>query len=313
MSEPTQPPPDRSRDATVDEAQPYIDRIDRLTEAGRVNWFALMAYLVFAFITVLGVQDVDFFDPSRQTQLPLVNVSIPTEAFFTFAPVLGVALYVYLHLYVRKATGALCNAPARIAHPNGNDPTPLEEYLKPWLLNDMVLRWRKVGAVAPRPLDGLATATVIALIWVAGPFVLFGMWVRSWPAHNEIMTSLTGACLALALYAGHVSWVRMTRDLAGRPMVFTRWDLSRLTLIAALAGGILWLGWTKTESGIQWDQRPEQTASMTGALTVFVRTLPNLLEPNWWTALTPARLAEVQFAALPPGEADPTAARHRFR
>jgi hypothetical protein len=80
-----------------------IERIDALTAAGRTNWFGLVAYPIFAFITVLGVTDADFFIPSRQTQLPLVNVEIPTKSFFYFAPILATALYAYLHLHIRKA------------------------------------------------------------------------------------------------------------------------------------------------------------------------------------------------------------------
>ncbi|MBU3029789.1 pentapeptide repeat-containing protein [Paracoccus marinaquae] len=96
------------------EGPPQIDpvaRIDALTATGRANWFALLAYLAFALITTLGVEDVDFFVDSRQTQLSLVNVSIPTFSFFVFAPILGAALYAYLHLHIRKVTEPLAEAP----------------------------------------------------------------------------------------------------------------------------------------------------------------------------------------------------------
>ena len=91
-----------------------IERIATLTAAGRTNWLALLAYLSFAFVTVLGVEDADFFIPSRQTQLPLIGVSIPTFSFFAFAPLLGAALYVYLHLHLRKVAEALTRPGARL-------------------------------------------------------------------------------------------------------------------------------------------------------------------------------------------------------
>ena len=37
----------------------------------------MLGYFAFVFVTLLGVEDADFFVPSRQTQLPLVNVKIP--------------------------------------------------------------------------------------------------------------------------------------------------------------------------------------------------------------------------------------------
>jgi uncharacterized protein YjbI with pentapeptide repeats len=293
---------------TTDDAAHQIARIDRLTDAGRVNWFGLMAYLVFVFITMLGVEDADFFIPSRQTQLPLVNVAIPTDAFFVFAPILGAALYVYLHLTVRKATAALAAAPALV------DGTPLERHLKPWLLNDLVLRWRGDGAIDPRPLNVFTFTTVVLLIWVAGPVVLLGMWVRTWPAHDLYMTSIAGLCFALVLYVGHVSWVRLRRDLRGISAIYVpRTDIPRYAILVLLTGGMLWLGHIKTESGAPWGTPGRAAPNMIGNVTGFFASLSNLADSAWWGALTPAVLADVQFSVLPPDQADPVAARQRYR
>ena len=40
-------------------------------------------------IALLAVEDADFFIPERQTELPLIGVSIPTALFFAIAPGLG--------------------------------------------------------------------------------------------------------------------------------------------------------------------------------------------------------------------------------
>lgn len=291
----------------------FIARINALTSAGRTNWFGLLAYLVFAFITVLGVEDADFFIPERQTKLPIVGIEIPTEAFFFFAPILGAALYIYLHLYVRKVTAALCMAPARIKGDGPAVSTPLERHITPWLLNDFVLRRRGDGAIDRRPLDGLASATAVALVWLAGPFVMAAMWIRSWPAHNEAITTLAGLCLAICLYTGWTSYIRLHRDLSGTREVTMFSDLVSDFMILFVAMGLLNLGWVKTESGVPYTRVGKQSASLTGSVSVFFSTIPNLLDPNWWGALTPARLAEVQFSALPPNQADLTAARAAFR
>lgn len=129
-----------------------IARIDALTATGRANWLALLAYLAFVLVTTLGVEDIDFFVDSRQTQLPLVNVSIPTFSFFVFAPILGAALYAYLHLHIRKVTEALAEAPP--------GPPRLEERIRPWLLNDFVLRQR---CVQPRPLASNLSGRTLVL------------------------------------------------------------------------------------------------------------------------------------------------------
>ena len=206
-----------------------IARIDALTAAGRANWFALLAYLAFVTVTTLGVEDVDFFIDSRQTDLPLVGVSIPTFSFFVFAPILGAALYAYLHLHVRKVSEALAETPT--------SSPPLEERIKPWLLNDYILRLRTDLAIRRRPLDGLARATTLLLVWWAGPIVLVLMWTRSWVAHELWLSVLIAICLIVAIYAGVLSWWKMRADLGGHAP--RAWLAS--ILVIALCMPIVWL------------------------------------------------------------------------
>src|SRR5688572_15149934 len=97
--------------ALPDPTEAQIARIDALTATGRTNWFALLAYLAFVLVTTLGVEDVDFFVDTRPTDLPLVGVAIPTFSFFVFAPILGAALYIFLHLHIRKVSEALAEPP----------------------------------------------------------------------------------------------------------------------------------------------------------------------------------------------------------
>ena len=189
----------------------------------------MLAYLGFALVTTLGVEDIDFFVDSRQTELPLIGVSIPTFSFFVFAPVLGAALYAYLHLHIRKVTEALTEPPP--GHP------PLEERIKPWLLNDFVLRQRRDSAIRPRPLDRLASLTTLLLVWCSGPIVLGLMWQRTWPAHVLWLSLLCAACLMTAAYAGSLSWTKMRADVGHRT---TRSTVTTLCVLMACAP-VVWL------------------------------------------------------------------------
>ena len=122
-----------------------IERINQVSAMARTSWIALLGYLAFIGVTLLGVEDADFFVPSRQTQLPLVNVSIPTASFFIFAPILAAALYIYLHIILLKLWDAIADANTpRI------DGHPLGDHLNPWLVNDWALT-RKAAALHPRP------------------------------------------------------------------------------------------------------------------------------------------------------------------
>ncbi|WP_392664727.1 pentapeptide repeat-containing protein [Amaricoccus sp. B4] len=221
-------------------SDPQIERINEISQLARTAWFSLLGYLVFVGITLLGVEDADFFVPSRQTQLPLVNVSIPTASFFVTAPVLGAALYVYLHLFLIKLWEAHAEAGSRAEDPLHN-----------WLVNDFALRLRRDPKVLRRPLGWLTGFTTRALVWLAGPIVLTYAWWRSMPAHNEWLTLLIALCLGLSLLAGFTSWwtawERLRQRRLDRSSPWRRWW--RPPLAAGVGALLLGTSWLRTEGG----------------------------------------------------------------
>ena len=137
---------------------PQIARINQISLMTRTTWFGLLAYLAFVGVTLLGVQDADFFVPSRQTTLPLVNVDIPTRSFFLVAPVIGLALYTYLHLQLLKLWEVL--APP-LGPRIGRD--RLGDLIYPWLISDFGLWLRGDGAARDRPLTWVALTVTVML------------------------------------------------------------------------------------------------------------------------------------------------------
>lgn len=218
----------RTRHQNNPSVEDQIAHINELTKVGRANWLGLLAYLSFSFITLLGVVDADFFIPERQTNLPIINVSIPTFSFFIFSPLLGSALYVYLHLHLRKVSEALTRPAAKI---NGQ---PLERYCSSWLMTDFILRQRRDFSSTSRHMDWLASITTVSLIWLAGPTVLFWFWVRSFPVHEPLFSAFVGACLSISVYAGFSSWTKMKADLRGRQNGTFKIAFKNITLIVSL-------------------------------------------------------------------------------
>jgi hypothetical protein len=267
------------------------DRINELTSVGRANWLGLLAYLAFAAITLLGVEDADFFIDTRQTTLPLVGVSIPTFSFFIFAPVLGAALYVYLHLHIRKLAGALAEPEPQI------DGAPLEAHLKSWLLTDLILRKRRDGAYTSRRLDGLAEVTTLLLVWLAGPYVLFHFWWRSWPAHAEWLSTGLLICALIAVYAGINSWLSLTDALRGRRRYFGEKATALGLCLACLPLALF--TWVKTEIGTVRNLGPNAE--------------PGEEEIHFWTSLAPIDLTGLVASTLPPDQLDYLDARRQFR
>ncbi|TMU14875.1 pentapeptide repeat-containing protein [Halomonas sp. ATBC28] len=180
--------------------QQKIARINELSVLARNTCLALLAYLGYVGITLLAVQDADFFVPARQTELPLVGIAIPTFSFFVFAPPLGAALYIYQHIHLIKLFDTLAVAPARI------DGEALGDRIHPWLVNNLFLTIRAGGSASDRPLNILSNFSSLLLVWITPPMVLAGFWWRSMSAHDERLTLFLALSLLIASYAGLSSW-----------------------------------------------------------------------------------------------------------
>ncbi|MEM9784439.1 MAG: pentapeptide repeat-containing protein [Pseudomonadota bacterium] len=324
------PPPEPNGDAEA------ITRIDDLSKLARTTWFGLLAYLAFVGITLLGVEDADFFVPSRQTQLPLVNVAIPTASFFWFAPILGVALYAYLHLQLVKLWDALAKAPAEVGG------GPLRERVYPWLINSLALSFRADVAPSGRPLNWLSGLVTRLLVWVAAPAVLFGFWWRSMPAHEEWLTLFIALCLLLALYVGFTNWWQMLNRMRGRDRSpWSGWFWLKRPLGVMALALVIAVSWLRTEAGLQHTATRFAAFIDTALGTTVSRdfdaqiaALPTLdtftygeghwligrwleddlvFTENTWTPLSPTDLRAEDLTSKPADLRDFETARSRFR
>ncbi len=222
-----------------------LKQIEEISKNARTTWFSLIAALLFCGVTLLDVQDRDFFEYGAATKLPLIGVEVPVVGFFLSAPVLVLALYVYLHIYLAKLWRTL-SLPLRVKGER------LDDRVYPWLISDAALRLRPD---APKRDFGWLTAVVSwALGWAFAPFILGMFWVRSWPYHHEGLTLFLGLLLTISVWM----WVRSRRRMRdwmchnNEPPAdwrdFLRW-LTPLPMAAfALVVGIL--SWETTEGNL---------------------------------------------------------------
>lgn len=180
-----------------------IARINALTSNARNTWFALLSALLFVGVTLMGVEHIDFYGVDRATQLPLINVSVPTPLFFYAAPLLTAAIYGYFHLYLIRLWDALGSAPARV---NGDR---LGDAIAPWLVTDAALHlrgWlRQDECTRPRAFEWASMLLNILLAWVFGIVILVGLWWQSMPARDLFMNSVAGASMIAVATAGAAS------------------------------------------------------------------------------------------------------------
>ncbi|MFM2355493.1 MAG: hypothetical protein RLZZ528_1229, partial [Pseudomonadota bacterium] len=233
-------------------------RISELVKDARANWYGLLGYLAFVGIALLPVEHADFFIEERQTQLPLIDISVPTALFFAIAPGLGAMLYINLHLYLMKLWRDLARAEPKV----GDD--YLSDRISPWLVADFALKMRKDGALRPGPLRTLSFIVTLILVYVAAPAVIAAFWWRSMPKHDEVLTCLfIGVPLFFSIYAGVSSYLRLRQLLDRRgdgriwpPVLTASW----LMLFVAIAT----VGWFRSE----------------GTLEAYVRWEPQLERPE---------------------------------
>lgn len=290
------------------DAAAQVARINNLIALARTSWFGLLSYLAFVGVTLIGVEDADFFISERQTDLPLVGVSIPTVLFFYIAPTIGAALYAYFHLHLLKLYEALGSA--------DRTDVPLSDRTTPWLVADFALAWRP-GELSKRPMRWLAFATTMLLAYIAGPLVLAAFWYRSMPYHEELLTVVfCGVPLMVAFFAGRRSWSYMIAQFRPNqrrlPIVQGAIDVvgagARVLVVA--------LGWLATEGTFEHYVRhfnlfdDSLHAMPSGSNAAHTRWWG---DPRWDMFLYPANLAGVNFVDAPEDWRDHDAARAEFR
>lgn len=229
-----------------------IDRINALTTNARNTWLVLLATLVFVGITLMDVDHIDFYGVDRATDLPLVNVSVPTRFFFYAAPVLIAAIYGYFHLYLIRLWDALS-----VARP-GYGSRPLGDLVSPWLVTDAALHLRANlrgdKCATPRVLEGGAMLLNILLAWVFGIAVLVLLWWTSMTARDWLMTGIAGGMLSIALFAGGASLAMMVirmRKRSDGPLVNVLASAPAMCMVLVAVPFILMLSGQRTTGSLK--------------------------------------------------------------
>lgn len=259
----------------------HVDRIDALTRNARNTWFVLLGVLVFITITLMGVEDIDFYGVDRATKLPLVDVEVPTRMFFVAAPILAAAVYGYFHLYLIRLWDALGAPPAE------HEGRKLGDAVTPWLVTDMALFLRPEARVA-RAMDVPAFLLNVGLAWVFGIAVLGWLWWESATGRDWSLTSAAGVSFLFCLFAGGSSLALMFLRVRCRRLeersIFA--SAPAMAAILALLPLVLVLGWQRSNGsedrlsevdliGVALIERPADWQQWEIALESFQRSWCN--------------------------------------
>ena len=221
----------------------HIEQVNRLARSARLRWLSLLSFLAFVGTTILGVDDADFFIASRQTELPLIGVSVPTQNFFVLAPLLGAALYSNLHYQLMKLWEACSpdRAPAVVSGVHFSD------QIVSSFIAEMCLALRHDEALALRPLRRTNVWTTATLVFAVGPILLGILWWRSMPKHDELLTVVwCGLPFLFTLYVGLLSGLHMCRTARSKGTPKRTPVLYQLGAMTT-AIGVSAVGWLTTE------------------------------------------------------------------
>ncbi len=234
-----------------------IARINALTQNARSTWFALLSVLLFVGITLMGVEHIDFYGVDRATQLPLINVSVPTPLFFYAAPLLTTAVFCYFHLYLIRLWDALGAASPRVNRER------LGDAVAPWLITDAALFVRRLRredlCASPRTMEGASMVLNALLAWVGGWFVLAWIGYKSLPAREFEMTAIASLSLVAAVFAGISSlvmaWQRMGASAPEDQIWFWSFPAKALALLVFVLVS-LGVAFLKTDVPDWYDKLP---------------------------------------------------------
>ncbi|MEM1073427.1 MAG: pentapeptide repeat-containing protein [Pseudomonadota bacterium] len=222
--------------------QNHLQRIDAITKNARGTWFALLTLELFTAITLMRVEHIDFYGVDRATQLPILNIGVPTFLFFYAAPILLTATFGFFHIYLIRLWDALSNAPSRV------DGQRLGDAVSPWLVTDAALHFRnwvrRDYCTTPRALDWTMTLLTFALNWGFGWFILLAIWWVSMPARDPWMTGITALCALASLFIGFESALQFRDRMksasggTGLPLRLRRPNLLKAILFILCASGL---------------------------------------------------------------------------
>lgn len=234
-----------------------LERIDLLIRNAKALWFAMLATLVFASITLFGINDIDFFGLDRNTRLPLIGVSVPVTYFFAAGAAFTCAIYVYFQLYLIRLWHELGRAAPR------HGASSLSRAVHPWLVSDTIIqlrnRLRKDNSAQKQPLNWIGNLSTLLLAWAFGPIVSAYFWWRSMPAHIGLLTLWLGVLFTLALYVLFSSaWVAR-QEMKGGPSPRPKKKLWLLAILL-LPATVLPISWWSTING--YDNRWLHSANL---------------------------------------------------
>ena len=195
-----------------------LGQVEELSRNSRTTFFAVLGAWVYSWLTLATTTDSELLINSISSPLPIIQTPVPIAGFYAIAPLILLALYLYLHIYMQKLWLALAALPAFF--PDGRS---LEEHAYPWLMISLIRSHVPRLRCHRSPFLGLTSVLLIITAWVIVPLTLAGFWLRYLPRSDWLVTCLHVVILIVATCLGAAFYQRTRETLRGIRQIAFPW------------------------------------------------------------------------------------------
>jgi uncharacterized protein YjbI with pentapeptide repeats len=192
-----------------------IGRMEKMAESAKTSWFWFFGILGYIAVTTFGLTDGELFSTDSTAKLPILDFLIDLRSFYTFAPLIIVAIYSYLHGQIFLLSTSLFG----IADPTKADTSDnlrLTE-LPIWFVIEFAISIRAGSKSMPRDVTakGAASARLLiissvgAIIWFLAPLIITWIWWKLLVLHLVWLSLLHVSCIFVCIIAGWTSWRKL--------------------------------------------------------------------------------------------------------
>jgi uncharacterized protein YjbI with pentapeptide repeats len=170
--------------------------IDKLSEASQRLLTGLILIVAYCWLTIANTQDVAAFTTGNAAELPIIKTSVPLLVVYAGAPILLIAVYLYIHVYLQRLWEGLSALPYVFT-----DGVKLRQKINPWILNGFVGENLTSSTDGWRPLSRIQRIICVVLAWWLAPITIALMWIRYLRRQDLIVSACQSIALAVAIFA----------------------------------------------------------------------------------------------------------------
>lgn len=187
-----------------------LKSVEDTSKNARVIYFSVLVLCAFALLTVATTTDAQLLADSIRLKLPIVNVEVSVSLFYLAAPLIGLLIYFYLHMYLEHLWNLIARLPSTFT-----DGSPLQEKVYPWMLNLLVEHWQ---ADPPKGLSNrlkrgfrfssIRAWTAALLGWGLLPVTIAAMGIRLLPRADQVAVYATAGFFILSVAVAAITYRR---------------------------------------------------------------------------------------------------------